>query len=292
MHSLLIDQRSASLPPSVADVKVWASGRRVFVSSLITDMPAERQAARAAISEVGAVPVMFEDLGGQDISAQDAYLAGVNSSEIYVGVFGPRYGIRMQDGDSATHAEFKAAERQGPRLCLFVTGEDPGNMDGSQRDLIRGSQNLYTTSAYTSPGDLQARIAQRLRDLAAEDLIPWVRIGRVFIRAREITHDGTTVSIVADVYSTKVHAELMRLHDRRDRNIPYASPLGAAPVYVSSVSSRILTTSVHQERIVLQATQGSSGASRMAFRGVSADEVARRKLADSLFHTTTLGSAA
>ena len=42
--TLLVDQRSASLAASEVDVRVWASGRRVFVSSLITDMPGERSA--------------------------------------------------------------------------------------------------------------------------------------------------------------------------------------------------------------------------------------------------------
>lgn len=67
-------------------MRAWASGRRVFVSSLITDMPNERAAVRAAIESVGATAVMFEDLGAQDISAERAYLSGVRSSEIYVGV--------------------------------------------------------------------------------------------------------------------------------------------------------------------------------------------------------------
>src|SRR5664280_3291769 len=121
--TLLVDQRSASLAASEVDVRVWASGRRVFVSSLITDMPGERSAVRAAIEAVGATPVMFEDLGAQDVSAEHAYLSGVRSSEVYVGMWGPRYGVRMLDGYSATHAEFVEAERNGLRLCLFVHGE-------------------------------------------------------------------------------------------------------------------------------------------------------------------------
>lgn len=60
-ESLLIDLRSASLPASDSDTRAWASGRRVFVSSLITDMPEERAAVREAIEAVGATPVMFEE---------------------------------------------------------------------------------------------------------------------------------------------------------------------------------------------------------------------------------------
>jgi hypothetical protein len=154
---LLIDQRSASLAASEQDVRAWASGRRVFVSSLITDMPAERSAVRAAIEAIGATPVMFENLGPQDISAEQAYLSGVRSSDVYVGMWGLRYGVRMPDGYSATHAEFLEAERNGLRLCLFVHGEASSEMDVAQRDLIQGARNLYTTSSWTDPADLGER---------------------------------------------------------------------------------------------------------------------------------------
>jgi len=137
---LIIDQVSASLQVTDADLRAWASGRRVFVSSLITDMPEERAAVRSAIVSVGATPVMFEDdLGAQDVPADRAYLAGVHSSEVYIGLWGERYGVRMSDGYSATHAEFLEAERYGLRLCLFVHDKGTGEMDGGQRDLIAQS---------------------------------------------------------------------------------------------------------------------------------------------------------
>ncbi|MHA3019662.1 DUF4062 domain-containing protein [Mycobacterium sp. BMJ-28] len=113
---------------------------------------------------------MFEDLGAQDISAEQAYLSGVRRSEIYVGMWGPRYGVRMPDGYSATHAEFLEAERNGLRLCLYVHDEQSGAMDGAQRDLIASARNLYTTSPWSYPADLERRVRRRLEELAAEDL--------------------------------------------------------------------------------------------------------------------------
>jgi len=65
--------------------------------------------------------VMFEDLGAQDISAEQAYLSGCAVSDVYMGIWGHRYGVRMPDGYSATHAEFLEAERNGLRLCLLST---------------------------------------------------------------------------------------------------------------------------------------------------------------------------
>lgn len=287
--SLLVDQRSASLAASEQDVRAWSSGRRVFVSSLITDMPEERSAVRASIGTIGATPVMFEDLGPLDVSADQAYLTGVRSSEVYVGMWGPRYGVRMPDGYSATHAEYREAERNGLRLCLFVHGEATGEMDGAQRDLIQGARNLYTTSSWNDPADLQQRVLRRLKDLAAEELAPWVRIGRTLFRAREITSDGRTISITADVRSNAVHAELVRLRDSRASGVAFASPTEALSVQVADLSTRTISTIAHEERLTLVVEERRSSPMRASLNGVSADEVARRALSDGLFTTSTLG---
>jgi hypothetical protein len=261
----------------------------VFVSSLITDMPGERSAVRAAIEAVGATPVMFEDLGAQDVSAEQAYLSGVRSSEVYVGMWGPRYGVRMPDGYSATHAEFVEAERDGLRLCLFVRGESSGEMEGSQRDLIQSARSLYTTSPWSDAADLEQRVRRRLEDLAAEELTPWVRVGRTLFRAREITNDGRTITIIATVRSDAVHSELVRLRDQRSGGIAFASPSDAQAAQVTELSTRTVSTVGHEEHLTLLA-QGHRGSNmRASVNGVAADEVARRALSDGLFGTSTLG---
>ena len=287
--SLLVDQRSASLAASEQDVRAWASGRRVFASSLITDMLQERSAVRTAIERVGATPVMFEDLGPQDISAEQAYLAGVRSSDVYVGMWGRRYGVRMPDGYSATHAEFLEAERNGLRLCLFVHGDASCEMDGAQRDLIQGVRNLYTTSPWSDPADLGQRVRARLEEMAAEELAPWVRVGRAIFRAREITNDGRTISITAAVRSDAVHSELVRLRDNRTSGVPFASPNDARGVQVAELSTRTVSTVGHEECLTLVAQDQRGANMRASLNGVSADEVARRALSDGLFGTSTLG---
>lgn len=275
---------------SEEDIRIWARGRRVFVSSLIGDMRGERAAVRTAIEVVGAIPVMFEeDLGAQDISAEQAYLSGVRTSEIYVGLFGPRYGQRMADGNSATHAELLEAEREGLRLCLFVNGESSGEMDGAQRDLIGGVRNLYTTSPWKDAEDLGRRVARRLRDLASEELAPWTRVGRTVFRAREFTNDGRTISITADILSPAVHAELVRLRDSRS-TVPFASPHDARPVQFTDLSTRTISNARHEETVTLTAGENNARRMPMSINGVSADEVLRRSLSDGLFGTNELGT--
>ena len=261
--SSLIDQRSASPAAAGEDVRAWASGRRVFASSLITDMPAERAAVRAAIESVGATTVMFEDLRAQDISAEQAHLSGVRRSEVYVGMWGSRYGVRMPDGYSATHAEFLEDERNYLRLCLFVHGETGGEMDGSQCDLIQGARNLSTTSPWSDPEDLGRRVRRRLEELAAEELTPWVRVGRTLFRAREITNDGKSILLTAAVRSDAVHAERVRLRDNRASGVPFASPHTALPVQILELSTRTVSTIGHEELLTL-VTQEQRGSNMRA----------------------------
>lgn len=290
--TLLIDQRSASMTASDQDLQVWGRGRRVFVSSLIGDMRDERAAVRQAIEALGAMPVMFEDdLGAQDVNAEQAYLRGVRSSEIYVGLFGPRYGVRMPDGDSATHAEFREAEANGLRLCLFVSGESSGEMDRAQRDLLDGARNLYTTSPWADPADLGRRAERRLRELASEELSPWVRVGRTVFRARELSTDGQTISITADVLEPAVHTELVRMREAR-ASVSFASPSDARQVQVTALSTRTVSTARHEEVLTLTVQDNQSFPMSSSINGVSAAEIQRRALSDGLFGTTLLGDMA
>lgn len=52
-----------SVPPAVAE---WARGKRVFILSVMAELPEKREVEAAAARTVGATPVMFELLGGRD----------------------------------------------------------------------------------------------------------------------------------------------------------------------------------------------------------------------------------
>jgi len=287
---LLFDRQSSGVQLDAAAVRAWAGGQHVFVSSLITDLRPERQAARIAIESVGAVPVMFEhDLGAQDVSAERAYVDGVRQSAIYVGIFGPRYGVRLPSGRSATHDELVEAEALGLRLCIFTTGYGGPSMDREQRDLIDGLRNLYTTSSYDGPEDLRARLVRRLTDLAAEEVLPWVRLGRLLIRVNSIAASGDTVAIAGTVFDRTILAELRAYSERRE-TVAYANHLEAFDAQVIQVATNVTSATSTDVTVTLQrqASQGHSGLGRMQVNNLSADEIVTRSLSDGLFGTSLL----
>jgi predicted ATPase len=64
---------------------------RVFVSSTLRELAAERQAVAAAITQLRLTPVMFE-LGARPYPPQDLYRAYLEQSDIFVGIYAESYG--------------------------------------------------------------------------------------------------------------------------------------------------------------------------------------------------------
>jgi predicted ATPase len=64
---------------------------RVFVSSTIGELAAERQAVTAAISQLRLTPVLFE-LGARPYPPRDLYRAYLEQSDVFVGIYANSYG--------------------------------------------------------------------------------------------------------------------------------------------------------------------------------------------------------
>src|ERR1044071_2268260 len=89
---LIIDRAAAAEIPSADAIREWAREKRGFVSSVTSELPEERKAAAAAIRAIGSRPVMFEQFGGRDSDPEQAYLSELETSDIYIGIVGRRYG--------------------------------------------------------------------------------------------------------------------------------------------------------------------------------------------------------
>jgi hypothetical protein len=64
-NALIIDRAAAAERPSVEAIGDWARDKRVFVSSVMSDLGPERQAVSEVIRKIGARSVMFEEFGGR-----------------------------------------------------------------------------------------------------------------------------------------------------------------------------------------------------------------------------------
>jgi len=199
---LVIDRAAAAEIPTIDAIQEWAREKRGFISSVMSELPEERKAAAAAIRKVGARPVMFEQFGGRDDNPEQAYLSEVETSDIYIGILGKRYGKPLPSRFSATHSEYLHAEKHGLRIAVWTLNTD--DREGHQQAFLDEIRVFHVAPHFSSPDDLQSQIEDRLRTIAAEDLAPWCKMNNIVFRATEVADRGHELSITARVRSDDV----------------------------------------------------------------------------------------
>jgi hypothetical protein len=189
------------------EFQAWAQGQTVFLSSVMGELAAERAAVAAALEQLGFRVRWFEDFGGRDDSAAEAYLGEVRSCTIYLGLLGEQYGSMLPSGpyagDSATNAEYLQAQAAGKRIS-FWQRKPAEEREGHARRFLAEVQRFHVTGSFAGTADLPAKIEKRLREIAAEDLSPWVKLGDVIVRATRVRARGPEVQVEARVYDEGV----------------------------------------------------------------------------------------
>ncbi len=208
-ETLVIDRAAAAELPSDESIRQWARDKRVFISSVMTELPDERDAAAGAVRAVGARPVMFEEFGGRDTNPVDAYLDEVERSDVYLGVLGRRYGTLLATGLSATHSEFQRAEQHGLRMAVWTLRT--GDREDPQQAFLDEARTSYVVPSFGTPAELGRQVDDRLREIAAEELAPWSKLGHLVFRASEITQEGAGIAVTARIHTGAVAHALENL---------------------------------------------------------------------------------
>jgi predicted ATPase len=140
---------------------------RVFVSSTLEELAAERVAVRAAITGLRLTPVMFE-LGSRTHPPRELYRAYLDQSDVFVGIYGERYGWTAPDmAISGLEDEYELSAHK-PRL-LYVRRTAPGREPRLQQLITRmQAVSGSSTTPYDSPDELAERVADDLAVLMTE----------------------------------------------------------------------------------------------------------------------------
>lgn len=240
--------RSAVAVPAEADIRDFLASQRVFISSHMESLKSERRAIAEAVRDAGAQPVWFEEFGGRDADPENAYLAEVAGSSIYVGVLGGVYG--RQDPVtrySATHAEYRAAETGGLRISVWTANR--ADWGGLQQEFVNEVQTFHVTGSFDSPEGLADGVTQRLRQIAAEELSPWCKLGHLIFRASEIHASGDEIVVTAYIRDAQVGAEIedMDPQNWRGTDLAFTDAYRSLRVDVREVSTT--TTSIQSRRL-------------------------------------------
>src|SRR6516164_9571268 len=96
---------------------------RVFVSSTLRELAAERQAVRDAVSRLRLVPVMFE-LGARPHPPRQVYRAYLAQSQIFVGIYWQSYGW-VAPGEELSGLEDEYRLSAGMPRLIYVKSPSP-----------------------------------------------------------------------------------------------------------------------------------------------------------------------
>ena len=140
---------------------------RVFVSSTLSELAAERQAVRDAVTRLRLVPVMFE-LGARPHPARRVYQAYLAQSQVFVGIYWQSYG-RVAPGEQISGLEDEYRLSAGLPRLIYVKSPAP---DREPRliqllDRIRDEGGV-SYQHFSDPAGLQQLVENDLAVLLSE----------------------------------------------------------------------------------------------------------------------------
>ena len=97
------------------------SSLKVFLSSTVSDLAAEREIAFRAIETLGLQAIRMEALGSTNNTPPEICKHMVEESDVFIGIYGGRYGYVLADQSlSITEFEFNVARRTGKDIFIYV----------------------------------------------------------------------------------------------------------------------------------------------------------------------------
>jgi predicted ATPase/class 3 adenylate cyclase len=140
---------------------------RVFISSTLGELAAERVAAQRAIRRLHLVPVFYES-GARPHPPRSMYQAYLDQSQVFVGIYWQRYGwVAPGMGISGLEDEFRLAA--GKPMLLYVKRPAP-DIEPGLAAMIDGIREAGTVSyrTFATPRELERLLADDLAVLLSE----------------------------------------------------------------------------------------------------------------------------
>lgn len=146
-----------------------ATRLQIFISSVQKELAEDRRAVKTFIDHDPLLRrfftvFLFEDLPAGDRRADAVYLAEVDRSAIYVGLFGNDYGFEDTEGLSPTEREFDRATGQGKLRLIFIKGMDDRQRHPKMKALIQKAGSQLIRRRYSNFDELKAALYASLVD--------------------------------------------------------------------------------------------------------------------------------
>ncbi len=147
--------------------------KRIFISSVQNELAAERKAIKGFIERNPLLRrfftvFLFEDLPASDRRADEVYIAELDKSDLYLGIFGNDYGFEDSEGVSPTEREFDHATDTGILRLIYVKGSDDTKRHPKMRSLIGKAGQQLIRRRFVDTHALTDAIYSSLVDYLAE----------------------------------------------------------------------------------------------------------------------------
>jgi predicted ATPase len=140
---------------------------RIFVSSTLRELAAERRAARVAIERLHLAPVMFE-LGARPHPPRELYRAYLGQSDVFVGIYGDNYGwVAPDETVSGLEDEYNLAGELPRLIYVREPGADRQPRLAELLDRVR-TDDRASYKAFSTPNELRRLLEADLATLLAE----------------------------------------------------------------------------------------------------------------------------
>jgi hypothetical protein len=295
---LVTEDRSVPRPITEEDFREWMSGVGVFVSSVMDEeMTPARAVARETIERLGGRPVMWEVLAPADRRPGEAYIAGIEQSDLMLLMLGHNYGVSDETGFSPTHKESNRAENLRITRLLFQPDPiDRSRRSGKLNEWMSSLYNQVSGAKYINLGDLSNQIESKMREVASQQQNYWIKLDNLVFPGEvktRTTAGTTTYTITARVRQPEVKERVSEL----GRNSPRSTRLtwGERSVSVSVHDVSVNSVSRLEDEVVIVCpearNQGSNFMGVTIQQGAGAQAITPDMQAEDWARMTFLGEA-
>lgn len=189
---------------------------KIFISSVQSEFATERAMLSQYIRTDALLgkffeTFLFEDVPANEASPQQVYLSEVEMSDIYLGLYGNKYGYEDAEGVSPTEREYdRAAELHKTRL-IFIKSIDEENRHPKETALIKKVERDIVRKTFVDIEGLRTSVyASLVRYLEEKEYIRWQPFDAAF----------DTNATLADLDEDKMHDFIVTAREKR--NFPLA----------------------------------------------------------------------
>jgi hypothetical protein len=172
-HALNTGNRPGAATAASPEIRTPDQRVRVFVSSTLDELAAERAAAREAITQLRLAPILFES-GARPYPPRELYRAYLAQSDIFVGLYWQSYGwVAPSMQVSGLEDEYQLAGEKPKLIYLKTPAPEIEPRLQALLDRIR-TEDTASYQKFATPDELRERLANDLAQLLTEHRSsPW-----------------------------------------------------------------------------------------------------------------------